>query len=109
MVSWWKNGRFVVILPNVRLMFHPQSLRIAPPSSHPTSTTNTATSKLSSSSSSQTLERGPPSAPGLPDSLRQSPSSHPSTTTSAHPLEARLSAWRATQDALKLETLRRTY
>ena len=28
---------------------------------------------------------------------------------SAHPLEARLKAWQATQEALRMETLRRTF
>ncbi|KAI4125825.1 MAG: hypothetical protein LQ338_004066 [Usnochroma carphineum] len=79
------------------------SLRIAPPSSHPTTTTNT-TSSLSS--------KGAPSAPGIHDTLRSSlPSTTTTTTqpTSTHPLESRLSAWRSTQDALKMTTLRRTF
>ncbi|PWY79274.1 proteasome maturation factor Ump1 [Aspergillus heteromorphus CBS 117.55] len=59
-----------------------------------------------------------PSAPGLPDTLRDNitlpaprgaPSTQTSVTASAHPLEARLHAWRATQDALKMESLRRAY
>ncbi|KAL3452172.1 putative proteasome maturation factor Ump1 [Aspergillus insuetus] len=89
------------------------SLRIAPPASHPTSTTNT-TSRVPSSQ----VSKGAPSAPGLPDTLRNNitlqaprgpPSSATGPTTSTHPLEARLLAWRQTQDALKMESLRRAY
>ncbi|KAL4863129.1 hypothetical protein BDV12DRAFT_177899 [Aspergillus spectabilis] len=90
------------------------SLRIAPPSSHPTRTSNTSTHHLPNTQTS----KGAPSAPGVPDTLRSKiaqqaprgpPSTQPSTTTSTHPLEARLLAWRQTQDALKMETLRRAY
>ncbi|MCJ1486310.1 hypothetical protein MMC06_006487, partial [Schaereria dolodes] len=58
---------------------------------------------------------GAPSAPGIHDTLRSnlsSPSSsgqHPTTLQSTHPLEARIVRWRATQDALKMEGLRRTF
>ncbi|TPR07389.1 NAD-binding of NADP-dependent 3-hydroxyisobutyrate dehydrogenase family protein [Aspergillus niger] len=61
---------------------------------------------------------GAPSAPGLPDTLRDNitlpaprgpPSTATATPSSTHPLEARLLAWRATQDALKMESLRRAY
>ncbi|KAL4875975.1 proteasome maturation factor UMP1-domain-containing protein [Aspergillus karnatakaensis] len=90
------------------------SLRIAPPAAHPTQATNTSTHHLPNTQTS----KGAPSAPGLPDTLRSnitlqaprgSPSTQPPTTTSTHPLEARLLAWRQTQDALKMETLRRAY
>lgn len=78
-----------------------------------------------------------PSVPGLHDTLRAglgpsplsssaTPLNHASTAastaaaangnappaaelTSAHPLEARLKNWEATQEALRMETLRRTY
>ncbi|KAF2239928.1 UMP1-domain-containing protein [Viridothelium virens] len=63
-----------------------------------------------------------PSAPGVHDTLRSNlslsqPSSLKSSSdytstqqpTSSHPLESRLANWRATQDALKMEGLRRTY
>ncbi|OAA68916.1 20S proteasome maturation protein Ump1 [Cordyceps fumosorosea ARSEF 2679] len=61
-----------------------------------------------------------PSAPGLHDTLRYGvgPSSLDGTTTttstaasvtSAHPLEARLKNWEATQEAVRMETLRRAY
>ncbi|KAI9375750.1 proteasome maturation factor UMP1-domain-containing protein [Aspergillus egyptiacus] len=89
------------------------SLRIAPPASHPTQTTNTNTRLVPN-----TASKGAPSAPGLPDTLRdnitlQAPRGAPSTQAalpaSTHPLEARLLAWRQTQDAMKMETLRRTY
>lgn len=67
---------------------------------------------------------GAPSAPGVHDTLRSNlslttplSSSSPNATnqnpqaapTSIHPLEARLTKWRQTQDALKMEGLRRTY
>ncbi|KAJ6112956.1 hypothetical protein N7512_008280 [Penicillium capsulatum] len=63
-----------------------------------------------------------PSAPGLPDTLRNkitlpatafaSSTNNPPASeipSSTHPLEARLLAWRATQDAMKMESLRRAY
>ncbi|KAL5601383.1 hypothetical protein BROUX41_002630 [Berkeleyomyces rouxiae] len=60
-----------------------------------------------------------PSAPGVHDTLRAGlgPSSATSTTarldasapSSAHPLEARLKQWEATQEALRMQTLRRVY
>ncbi|KAI9736463.1 MAG: 20S proteasome maturation factor [Claussenomyces sp. TS43310] len=81
------------------------SLRLVPAASHPIRTTPTNTSA--------------PSAPGLHDTLRHgigpttTASSSSSSTSapldSAHPLEARLAQWSATQDALKLEGLRRTF
>ncbi|KAI4094060.1 MAG: hypothetical protein LQ344_002506 [Seirophora lacunosa] len=83
------------------------SLRIAPSSAHPTSTTN-----LTSSSPSNASTNGAPSAPGIHDTLRSSlPSSTPpdSQPASTHPLEARLAAWQATQDELKMTTLRRNF
>ncbi|KAI9893162.1 MAG: hypothetical protein M1814_000710 [Vezdaea aestivalis] len=64
-------------------------------------------------SSKTTPPPSAPSAPGLPDLLRSSqtqPSpTGPAPTTSTHTLEARLTSWRTQQDALKMETLRRTY
>jgi proteasome maturation protein len=55
---------------------------------------------------------GAPSAPGLHDTLRAGVG--PSTTntdgpTSGHPLEARLKAWEATQQAARMEILRRNF
>lgn len=91
-----------------------QSLRIVPADNH-------------SSSFSHIGERskGAPSAPGLHDTLRHGvgPSAYSSlppsdttsaaaaaaTATSAHPLEARLKAWEATQHGLRMESLRRTF
>jgi len=82
------------------------SLRFIPPHQHATHTTP---------------ELGAPSAPGIHDTLRSrigadlKPSSAPSSSQttvqldSAHPLEARLTQWRATQDALKMEGLKRTF
>ncbi|KAL8840699.1 MAG: hypothetical protein Q9170_001217 [Blastenia crenularia] len=83
------------------------SLRIAPPSAHPTSTTN-----LSASSISNPSTKGAPSAPGIHDTLRSSLSSPASTQTSpasSHPLEARLAAWQSTQDEFKMTALRRNF
>ncbi|KAL2406437.1 hypothetical protein ABEF95_015473 [Exophiala dermatitidis] len=93
------------------------SLRVAPPSSHATSTTNTSTSKLSSSSSSKTtlLDRGAPSAPGVHDTLRSSllatdnDNETTSKITSTHPLEARLAQWTATQESTRMNLLRRNF
>ncbi|GAT19367.1 20S proteasome maturation protein Ump1 [Aspergillus luchuensis] len=91
------------------------SLRIAPPSSNPTQTTNTTTRAVIDLPHPS---KGAPSAPGLPDTLRDNitlpaprgpPSTATTTPSSTHPLEARLLAWRATQDALKMESLRRAY
>ncbi|KAF2401168.1 proteasome maturation factor UMP1 [Trichodelitschia bisporula] len=84
---------------------HPsQALRITPPTALPKSYQTTSA----------------PSAPGIPDTLRQklslttpAPTSTnnkaPITLSSTHPLEARLAQWRATQDSLKMEGLRRAY
>ncbi|KAL3470991.1 proteasome maturation factor UMP1-domain-containing protein [Aspergillus californicus] len=89
------------------------SLRIVPSATNPSQTSNTSTRQLPNNAS-----KGAPSAPGLPDTLRdnitlQAPRGEPSIqtgpATSTHPLEARLLAWRQTQDAMKMETLRRTY
>ncbi|MCJ1257804.1 hypothetical protein MMC24_005630 [Lignoscripta atroalba] len=87
------------------------SLRIAPPSAHPTSTTN-LTTHTSLSASKPSL--GAPSAPGIHDTLRANlsspnPTTQPHALQSTHPLEARLARWRATQDSLKMEGLRRTF
>ncbi|KAL2820478.1 proteasome maturation factor UMP1-domain-containing protein [Aspergillus cavernicola] len=89
------------------------SLRITPSTGHVSQTSNTSSRQLPN-----TASKGAPSAPGLPDTLRnnitiQAPRGEPSTqtsqTSSTHPLEARLLAWRQTQDAMKMESLRRTY
>ncbi|PGH35689.1 proteasome maturation protein [[Emmonsia] crescens] len=82
------------------------SLRIAPPASNATQTSNTA--------SVPHLNKGAPSAPGVHDILRASLSPAPTTqqqrtTASTHPLEARLLQWRQTHDAMKMESLRRVY
>lgn len=81
----------------------PQSLRIVPTKQHLTST-----APLTSA----------PSAPGVHDTLRArvdpipsaaSTNSNNANLQSSHPLEQRLSSWRATQDALHAETLRRQF
>jgi proteasome maturation protein len=58
-----------------------------------------------------------PSAPGVYDVLREglNPAAAPSSVTaqsapiSRHPLEARLKAWEATQENLRMESLRKTF
>ncbi|KAI0380429.1 proteasome maturation factor UMP1 [Hypomontagnella monticulosa] len=79
------------------------SMRIVPPAQY----TNTFTSGNTSA----------PSAPGVHDTLRYgvgpsplpSNSSAPAAPVSRHPLEARLKAWESTQEALRMESLRRTF
>lgn len=100
------------------LTYH-QSLRIAPATSHASYTDNTIGRQHSSAASAPHPSKGAPSAPGLPDTLRNkitqqaprgTPSENASTIPSSiHPLEARLIAWRETQDTLKMESLRRAY
>ncbi|KAK0314955.1 hypothetical protein LTR74_013332 [Friedmanniomyces endolithicus] len=82
------------------------SLRIVPSAPHPTSIPSTP---------------GAPSAPGVHDTLRSnlllsapppktaSLASTSSQTQSFHPLESRLSRWRAQQETLKMELLRRQF
>ncbi|CAG8955676.1 hypothetical protein HYFRA_00010941 [Hymenoscyphus fraxineus] len=79
------------------------AMRIAPPSSHTTSHSHLQPKSL-----------GAPSAPGLHDTLRAGvgPTTSTSLTSapdSSHPLESRLKNWEATQEALKMEGLRRTF
>lgn len=60
---------------------------------------------------------GAPSAPGLYDTLRNGVGAVPLTTTtqdsdpvtSRHPLEARLKAWEATQESVRMASLRKTF
>lgn len=73
------------------------------------------------SSTYKAVNTSAPSAPGIHDTLRHGvgPSSLPadlSTSSSSstppvsrHPLESRLKAWESTQEALRMEVLRRTY
>lgn len=79
-------------------------MRIVPAASHTSTYTPIPSTHLSA-----------PSAPGVYDTLRAGlgPSA-PGTSgaegpTSRHPLEARLKAWEATQEALRMESLRRTF
>ncbi|KAH9870524.1 hypothetical protein IAQ61_006000 [Plenodomus lingam] len=84
--------------------FFKMSLRFVPNKAHPTHTA---------------LESSAPSAPGVHDALRSrlgqtstvsaSSSSAPVALQSSHPLEARLTQWRDTQDRLKMEMLRRQF
>lgn len=92
-----------------------QSLRIVPADSHAESYSHVAN-----------RERGAPSAPGVHDMMRHGVgpkvamaaggAKDKSTGTaqatpldSAHPLEARLKQWEATREALRMETLRRSF
>jgi proteasome maturation protein len=80
----------------------PQSLRIVPHAGHAQQTA---------------LAPSAPSAPGVHDTLRSNQSLNTphnaspafSAVASSHPLEARLSNWRSTQDALKMSMLRREF
>lgn len=81
----------------------PQAMRIAPPSDHATTHSHLQGASL-----------GAPSAPGIHDTLRAGVGPTTSTSTSSlpdssHPLENRLKKWEETQDALKMEGLRRTF
>ncbi|KAI1322303.1 proteasome maturation factor UMP1-domain-containing protein [Xylariaceae sp. FL0255] len=78
------------------------SMRIVPASEH----TNTFTHLPSSTSA--------PSAPGVYDVIREGlnpdlTTTKTSTPVSRHPLEARLKAWESTQEALRMESLRKTF
>ncbi|KAG6009598.1 hypothetical protein E4U21_001965 [Claviceps maximensis] len=78
------------------------SLRIVP------ANTNANTFTHTSHSSSA------PSAPGIHDTLRHGVGPSPydaqaNKPSSAHPLEARLKNWEATQEAVRMESLRRTF
>ncbi|RDL39874.1 Uncharacterized protein BP5553_04214 [Venustampulla echinocandica] len=83
------------------------AMRIAPAAANPSSHSHLASHSI-----------GAPSAPGLHDTLRAGVGPKFSLSTSAssvdapdssHPLEARLKNWEATQEALKMEGLRRTF
>ncbi|KAL5090633.1 hypothetical protein THAR02_02008 [Trichoderma harzianum] len=55
-----------------------------------------------------------PSAPGIHDTLRHGVGISPfdaaaNKPASSHPLEARLKSWEATQEAVRMETLKRTF
>lgn len=78
-------------------------MRIVPSHANPSSFSHTHTSSA-------------PSAPGVHDTLRHGvgPSPHDSASAAAppassHPLEARLKSWEATQEAVRMESLRRTF
>ncbi|KAF7536840.1 hypothetical protein G7Z17_g12980 [Cylindrodendrum hubeiense] len=78
------------------------SMRIIPANSNPQTFTHTSHSSSA------------PSAPGVHDTLRHGVGINPhdaksSTPVSAHPLEARLKNWEATQESMRMETLRRTF
>ncbi|KAM0431888.1 hypothetical protein ACHAPT_005141 [Fusarium lateritium] len=79
-----------------------QSMRIVPGNSNPQTFTHT------------THTSSAPSAPGIHDTLRHGVGISPhdaksSVSVSAHPLEARLKNWEATQESLRMETLRRSF
>lgn len=90
------------------------ALRIAPSSAHPTTTSTPAAASRNQSNQKSSQYPTAPSAPGLPDTLRaptNTTSSHTaaSTTSSSHPLETRLTAWRSTQKELQHSLLRRNF
>jgi proteasome maturation protein len=95
------------------------SLRFTPTANHASYTDNNTGRNFISNTTAPHPSKGAPSAPGLPDTLRnnitlQAPHGSPSQNAnnipaSAHPLEARLLAWRETQDTMKMEGLRRVY
>ncbi|AEO70958.1 17c551ad-c1d7-478b-85d3-b8da8967741f [Thermothielavioides terrestris] len=79
------------------------SLRIVPADNHLSSFSHVASRSTSA-----------PSVPGQHDTLRAGVGPSPFAAaegqpSSAHPLEARLRAWEATREALRMEMLRRTY
>ncbi|KAH8731039.1 integral membrane protein DUF92-domain-containing protein [Phaeosphaeriaceae sp. PMI808] len=89
----------------VNILMAGSSLRFVPQKAHPSQTQ---------------LETSAPSAPGVHDALRSrlgqtstvsanSSSEQPVALQSAHPLEARLTQWRQTQDRMKMEMLRRQF
>lgn len=72
-------------------------MRIVPASSHASSISHTSSA---------------PSAPGIHDTLRHGVGPSPyeaAQPASSHPLEARLKNWEATQEAMRMESLRRTF
>jgi hypothetical protein len=77
-------------------------MRIVPAADHATSYTHLKTA-------------GAPSAPGLHDTLRYGLGPTPAHLTqgdapsSRHPLESRLKAWEATQQSVRMESLRKTF
>ncbi|KAG5981314.1 hypothetical protein E4U54_006661, partial [Claviceps lovelessii] len=78
------------------------SLRIVPANTNPNTFTHTSHSSSA------------PSAPGIHDTLRHGIGPSPydaqaNQPSSAHPLEARLKNWEATQEAVRMESLRRTF
>lgn len=77
-------------------------MRIVPANNNPKTFTHT------------THTSSAPSAPGIHDTLRHGVGASPydaksNIPVSAHPLEARLKNWEATQEALRMETLKRTF
>lgn len=74
-------------------------MRIVPENTNPSTFTHTTHSA--------------PSAPGVHDTLRHGVGTDPhglaAAPVSGHPLEARLKNWEATQEALRMESLRRTF
>lgn len=77
-------------------------MRIVPANTNPKTFTHT------------THTSSAPSAPGIHDTLRHGVGASPydaksNVPVSAHPLEARLKNWEATQEAMRMETLKRTF
>lgn len=92
----WRNSH------TANACYHEQSLRMVPQKGHAQQTA---------------LAPSAPAAPGVHDTLRSNQSLNTphnaspafSAVASSHPLEARLSNWRSTQDSLKMTMLRREF
>ena len=92
----WRNSH------TANACHHEQSLRMVPQKGHAQQTA---------------LAPSAPAAPGVHDTLRSNQSLNTphnaspafSAVASSHPLEARLSNWRSTQDSLKMTMLRREF
>lgn len=92
----WRNSH------TANACYHEQSLRMVPQKGHAQQTA---------------LAPSAPAAPGVHDTLRSNQSLNTphnaspafSAIASSHPLEARLSNWRSTQDSLKMTMLRREF
>ncbi len=86
-------------------------MRIVPASHNPSTFSHTTASKRTAPGPHTSSA---PSAPGVHDTLRHGIGASPydeaaSQPVSGHPLEARLRSWEATQESLRMETLRRAY
>ena len=100
----WSGPHPTPISPQTHPLTLPlQSLRIVPGDAHAATFTHLPDAS-----------RSAPSAPGVHDTLRHgvgpsAASGQAAAPPSAHPLEARLRAWQATQDEVRMRTLRKTF